>query len=66
MPVVTLHKWRKSGWVRGRKLEIPGGLWAVWAPATERKRLARLRQHQTTKFNQPIPEELKTPLPQSK
>jgi DNA invertase Pin-like site-specific DNA recombinase len=66
MPVVTLHKWRKAGWLRARKLEIPGVLWAVSASAAERKRLARLRQHQTTKLNQPIPEELKTPLPQSK
>jgi DNA invertase Pin-like site-specific DNA recombinase len=63
MPVVTLHKWRQAGWLCGRKLEIPGGLWAVWAPAAERKRLARLRQHQRTKLNQPIPDGLKTPQP---
>jgi DNA invertase Pin-like site-specific DNA recombinase len=66
MPVVTLHKWITAGWVRARKLEIPGGLWAVWASANERKRLARLREHQTTNINQPIPEELKTPEPTGK
>lgn len=61
MPQVTLHQWRKAGWVRARKLSVPGGRWAVWAPKEERKRLANLREHQKTKFNQPIPKELTTP-----
>lgn len=61
MPSVTLHRWRRAGWLRARKLSVPGGLWAVWAPKEERKRLTQLRQHQTTKTNQPIPKELTTP-----
>jgi hypothetical protein len=61
MPSVTLHRWRRAGWLRARKLPVPGGLWAVWAPEHERKRLTDLRQHQSTKFNQPIPKELTTP-----
>ena len=59
IPVVTLHRWRKGGWVRARKLEV--GLWAVWASGTERRRLTRLRRFQQTNPNQPIPEELTTP-----
>jgi DNA invertase Pin-like site-specific DNA recombinase len=62
MPMVSLHRWRKVGWLRARKLSVPGGLWAVWASAKERKRLSKLREHQKTKFNQPIPDQLKTPL----
>jgi DNA invertase Pin-like site-specific DNA recombinase len=61
MPAVTLHRWRRAGWLRARKLPMPGGPWAVWAPKDERKRLANLRRHQTTQFNQPIPKELTTP-----
>jgi hypothetical protein len=61
IPQVTLHRWRRVGWLRGRKLSVPGGLWAVWAPKEERTRLSALRQHQRTKFNQPIPKELTTP-----
>ena len=61
MPQATLHHWRKSGWLRARKLAVPGGLWAVWASGAERVRLGRLRRYQQTKPNQEIPEDLKTP-----
>jgi DNA invertase Pin-like site-specific DNA recombinase len=61
MPSATLHHWRKWGWVRARKLPVPGGLWAIWASGEERRRLARLRRYQRSKPNQEIPEELKTP-----
>ena len=63
MPAATLHHWRRAGWVRARKLAVPGGLWAVWATGAERKRLQRLRRYQQASPNQEIPEELKTPLP---
>jgi hypothetical protein len=43
MPGVTLHRWIRVGWVHARKLPTPGGLWAIWADAEERQRLARLR-----------------------
>jgi hypothetical protein len=32
MPVATLHHWRKAGWLRARKLPLPTGEWAIWAP----------------------------------
>jgi len=60
MPQATLHHWRKAGWVRARKL--PGsGLWVIGASGSERRRLARLRRHQQSKPNQPIPAKLTTP-----
>jgi DNA invertase Pin-like site-specific DNA recombinase len=62
MPQATLHHWRKAGWLRARKLPVPGGLWAIRATGDERRRLGRLRRHQQTKPNQEIPQELKTPL----
>jgi Recombinase/Recombinase zinc beta ribbon domain len=62
MPPVTLHRWRRAGWVRGRKLPVPGGLWALAASGSERQRLARLRRFQREKPNQPIPAELTTPI----
>jgi DNA invertase Pin-like site-specific DNA recombinase len=63
VPTVTLHRWRKGGWVRARKLDIAGGLWAVWASGDERRRMARLRRFQKEHPNQPIPAELTTPPP---
>jgi DNA invertase Pin-like site-specific DNA recombinase len=57
----TLHHWRKAGWVRARKLQVSGGLWAIRANGEERRRLIRLRRYQQSKPNQEIPEELKTP-----
>jgi DNA invertase Pin-like site-specific DNA recombinase len=61
IPQVTLHRWRKGGWLRARKLEDSGGHWAIWASGPERKRLAQLRQYQEKHPNQPIPPELITP-----
>jgi hypothetical protein len=62
MPAATLHHWRKAGWVRARKLAVPGGLWAIRATGAERKRLQRLRRYQQARPNQDIPAELKTPI----
>jgi DNA invertase Pin-like site-specific DNA recombinase len=62
MPPVTLHRWRKAGWVRGRKLPVPGGPWALLASGPERRRLGRLRRFQRENPNQPIPAELTTPV----
>ena len=61
MPSATLHRWRKVGWVQARKLPVPGGHWAIRAPGTELKRLARLRKYQRTRRDLPIPAELTTP-----
>jgi DNA invertase Pin-like site-specific DNA recombinase len=61
MPSATLHRWRQVGWVQARKLPVPGGHWALWADASELKRLARLRRYQRVRRDQPIPTELTTP-----
>jgi DNA invertase Pin-like site-specific DNA recombinase len=61
MPTATLHRWRQAGWVRARKLSIPGGHWALWAPPRELQRLTKLRAHQETQRNHPIAAELTTP-----
>lgn len=61
MPSATLHRWRKVGWVHARKLPVPGGHWALWADASELKRLARLRRHHRARRDQPLPTELTTP-----
>jgi DNA invertase Pin-like site-specific DNA recombinase len=61
IPQVTLHRWRKVGWVRARKLESSGGHWAIWASGSERSRLGQLRYYQKKNPNQPIPPELTTP-----
>src|SRR5690348_13939451 len=58
---ISLHRWRKVGWVQARKLPVPGGHWALWADAAELKRLARLRGHQRARRDQPLPAELTTP-----
>jgi DNA invertase Pin-like site-specific DNA recombinase len=61
MPSATLHRWRQVGWVHARKLPVPGGHWALWADASEIKRLARLRRYHRARRDQPIPTELTTP-----
>ena len=61
MPAVTLHHWRKVGWVGARKLALGGGVWALWAPGVERRRLGRLRRYQLAKPNQALPADLTAP-----
>jgi hypothetical protein len=60
MPIATLHRWRRVGWVRARKLDEPRGRWAVYADADELGRLHRLRdaRHQ---HPGPYPAELVNP-----
>jgi DNA invertase Pin-like site-specific DNA recombinase len=43
MPVATLHRWVRVGWVRARKLGTPGGHWVIWADAEELDRMNRIR-----------------------
>jgi DNA invertase Pin-like site-specific DNA recombinase len=59
MPQTTLHRWRKAGWLRARKL--PEGLWAIDAARAEGRRLAQLRHHQSKNPSKPIPANLTTP-----
>jgi DNA invertase Pin-like site-specific DNA recombinase len=59
MPATTLHRWRKAGWLRARKL--PGGLWAIDAAGNEGRRLGQLRHHQSKHPNKVTPVNLTTP-----
>jgi hypothetical protein len=43
MPLTTLHRWRKAGWVQARKAPLAGGRWVLWADAEEVERLRKLR-----------------------
>jgi DNA invertase Pin-like site-specific DNA recombinase len=61
MPATTLHRWRRAGWLLARKLEVPGGQWAIMASGKEGRRLAQLRHYQAKHPNQPIPANLTTP-----
>jgi DNA invertase Pin-like site-specific DNA recombinase len=64
MPAATMHSWRKLGWVRARKLPVPGGHWAIWANKAELKRMARLRQFRRSWLVKSPPLDLTTPAPQ--
>jgi len=44
MPLATLHRWIRVGWVDARKLPTPGGHWAIWADTDELDRMTRLRK----------------------
>ena len=57
---------RKVGWVRARKLPVPGGHWALWAEGAELQRLARLRGYARKRRDEPIPAELTTPKARNK
>jgi DNA invertase Pin-like site-specific DNA recombinase len=52
MPISTLHKWQRQGWVHSRKVAVVSGRWAVWADGDELERLRRLRV-QKRKWPQP-------------
>ena len=43
MPIATLHRWQRVGWVTSRKITAAGGRWAIAADADELLRLRRLR-----------------------
>lgn len=61
MPTATLHRWRRVGWIRARKVNVAGGRWALWADDTELDRLRRLRVHPRGWSDEPFPTELTTP-----
>ena len=61
MPIATLHKWQRLGWVYSRKVAIASGRWALWADADELERLRQLRAYQR-KWPEPCyPQALTTP-----
>jgi DNA invertase Pin-like site-specific DNA recombinase len=62
MPIATLHRWQRVGWVTSRKVAAAGGRWAIFADAEELLRLGRLRDSPRG-WPQPYPSELITPKP---
>lgn len=61
MPIATLHKWQRLGWVHSRKVTVASGRWALWADADELERLRQLRAYQR-KWPEPrYPQALTTP-----
>lgn len=62
MPIATLHRWQRVGWVRSRKLTEAGGRWAIYADTDELLRLRTLRDEPRS-WPQPYPTELITPKP---
>jgi hypothetical protein len=62
MPIATLHRWQRVGWVISRKVTAAGGRWAIYADADERHRLGRLRDCPRG-WPEPYPTELITPNP---
>ena len=60
MPVATLHRWQRMGWVTSRKVTAARGRWAIYADASELQRLRDLRDSSRS-WPQPYPTELITP-----
>jgi len=61
MPIATMHRWRKVGWVSARKVESVGGHWAIHADASELTRLNELRRYRCGWGEQKTPSRLTTP-----
>lgn len=64
MPIATLHRWQRVGWVTSRKVMAAGGRWAIYADGDELHRLRRLRDARRG-WPQPYPTELITPKPKT-
>jgi DNA invertase Pin-like site-specific DNA recombinase len=62
MPIATLHRWQRVGWVTSRKVMAAGGRWAIYGDADELLRLRRLRDSPRG-WPQPYPTELITAKP---
>ena len=60
MPIATLHRWQRVGWVTSRKVTVAGGRWAIYADADELLRLSQLCDSPRG-WPQPYPTELTTP-----
>jgi DNA invertase Pin-like site-specific DNA recombinase len=61
MPIATLHRWQRVGWVTSRKVAATGR-WSVFADAEELERLKKLRAHRRG-WPDPYPRHLITPKP---
>jgi DNA invertase Pin-like site-specific DNA recombinase len=64
MPIATLHRWQRVGWVISRKVTAAGGRWAIYADTDQLHRLRRLRDSPRG-WPQPYPTELITPEPKT-
>jgi DNA invertase Pin-like site-specific DNA recombinase len=64
MPIATLHRWQRVGWVTSRKVTAAGGRWVIYADADELLRLRRLRDAPRG-WPQPYPTDLITPKPRT-
>lgn len=64
MPIATLHRWQRVGWITSRKVPAAGGRWAIHADTDELLRLRRLRESPRG-WPQPYPTELITPKPKT-
>jgi hypothetical protein len=61
MPITTLHKWQRLGWVYSRKVTVASGRWVIWADAEELERLRQLRAYKRTWHEPRYPQALTTP-----
>ena len=61
MPIATLHKWQRVGWVHSRKVTVASGRWALWADPDELERLRQLRAYKRTWPEPGHPQALTTP-----
>jgi hypothetical protein len=64
MPIATLHRWQRVGWVASRKVTAAGGRWVIDADADELLRLRRLRDAPRG-WPRPCPADLITPKPKT-
>jgi hypothetical protein len=58
---IVVHRWRWSGWLRGRQLPGDNGRWIVWADRSEIQRLRRLRAYELKNRRRRAPPQLTTP-----
>lgn len=66
MPIETMHRWRRVGWVVARKVTESGGRWALFADENELTRLRELRAYRRGWGEQKTPAQLTTPIVNSR
>jgi hypothetical protein len=63
MPMATIHKWQRRGWVHSRTVAVAAGRWALWADNDALERLRRLRAHKRKWPDPRYPSALTMPKP---
>jgi DNA invertase Pin-like site-specific DNA recombinase len=61
IPVATMHRWQRVGWVTSRKVDVADGRWAIWADEDEFHRMRHLRAYRRKWPDPRYPTELITP-----